>query len=98
MNRLGGEVRYVAFLVFLSVVTMGCMIPAWDVLAEGSYARTLNATGPADLEASKGSGSIAVSAGTATSIQIHGPIRRQPNRNTRGAAEAKLRALTVNLV
>ena len=96
MNRLGGEVRYVAFLVFLSVVTMGCMIPAWDVLAEGSFDRTLNVTGPADLEVSTGSGSITVRAGTANLIQIHGTIRVQNHRNTREGAEAKVRALASN--
>jgi len=96
MNRLGGEVRYVAFLVFLSVVTMGCMIPAWDVLAERSFDRTLNVTGPADLEVSTGSGSITVRAGTANLIQIQGSIRVQNHRNTREGAEAKVRALASN--
>src|SRR6266704_2400207 len=96
MNRLGGEVRYVAFLVFLSVVTMGCMIAAWDVLAEGSFDRTLNVTGPADLEVSTGSGSITVRAGTANLIQIHGTLRVQNHRNTREGAEAKVRALASN--
>src|SRR5207247_5006161 len=96
MNRLGGEVRYVAFLVFLSVVTMGCMIPAWDVLAEGSFDRNLNVTGPADLEVSTGSGSITVRAGTANLIQIRGTIRVQNHRNTREGAEAKVRALASN--
>src|SRR5438034_11322407 len=96
MKRLGGEVRYITFLLLLSVVTMGCMIPAWEVLAEEAFDRSLNVTGPLDLEVSTGSGSITVRAGTANLVQVHGTVKVHNRRNTREGAEAKVRALASN--
>ena len=66
----------------LAVVLAAAVLPAIAVEPrETSFDRTLNVTGPVDLEAATHAGSIAVRAGAGGSVRIHGVIR--VNRNGR---------------
>src|SRR2546426_11499013 len=81
----------------VSLSTTGCLaISAFDVLAEGSFDRSLSVTGLVDLDVSTGSGEITVRAGGANTVQVHGTIKVHNHRNTRGQAEQMVRALASN--
>lgn len=62
--------------------------------AEGSFERTLQVTGPVDLDVSTGSGSIRVRSGSASVILIHGVVRARDGSGI--SAEEKVRYLQAN--
>ncbi len=101
MKTLGKHYRYGSLALALTLVaavsTMGCtIISAISVAAEGSFDRSLNVTGSADLEVRTGSGEITVRAGVANVVQVHGTIKVHDLRTRREQAEQKVRALASN--
>jgi hypothetical protein len=86
--------RYAAILLVCAMVGVfsGCVLafPA----AEGKFQRTLTVTGPVDLDVSTGSGSIAIRAGSSTTVEISGMIRANDDRNNN--ALEKVRYLEAN--
>jgi len=76
----------------LLTVFSGCVLafPA----AEGRFQRALKVTGPVDLDVSTGSGSIAVRAGSSSSVEISGVIRASDD--WRNNAQEKVRYLEAN--
>src|SRR5579885_2486861 len=50
-------------------------LPVWALETTGSFDRTLNVTGPVDLEVQNGSGGVIVRAGDAGTVRIHATIR-----------------------
>jgi DUF4097 and DUF4098 domain-containing protein YvlB len=74
-------------LAILVVVAIGCSTPTSYLKAggfvrqaEGSFDRTLNASGTIDLDVATGSGSIQIRLGSGNSVEIHGRIRGSNNR------------------
>jgi DUF4097 and DUF4098 domain-containing protein YvlB len=61
---------------------------------EGKFERTLNVTGPVELDVTTGSGKIDVRAGGASVVQIYGTIRARDDFRT--DAQEKIRYLTAN--
>src|SRR6266545_6460964 len=91
------SLRILLLILVVSLGTTGCaVIDAFEVLAEGSFDRSLNVTGLADLDVSTGSGEITVRAGGPGLVQVHGVIRVNNRRNSRAEAEQKVRALASN--
>ncbi|HVP49035.1 MAG TPA: DUF4097 family beta strand repeat-containing protein [Bryobacteraceae bacterium] len=60
--------------------------------AEGSFDRTLNVSGPVDLDVQTGSGRIQVHAGGSSAVVIHGSIRVREHFGSMGAGE-RVRAI-----
>jgi len=60
----------------LSILAMAVVLAAFPAFAgsEGHFDRTLNVTGPVDLDIQTGSGSIAVHTGSSGKVEIHGKI------------------------
>jgi DUF4097 and DUF4098 domain-containing protein YvlB len=61
--------------------------------AEGSFERTLQVSGPVNLQIENGSGSIEVRAGSSSQVRVTGHIRA---RNWFGAAEEAVKKLEIN--
>lgn len=59
----------------LSVVTVVCLLSAFASAADGSFERTLQVTGPVNLQVETGSGNIEVRTGGANQVQITGRIK-----------------------
>ena len=69
--------------------------PALLVAAQGSFDRTLQVSGPVDLQINTGSGGIHVRAGNTGSVQVHGAIKA--NSHWGGPSpEEKVRQLEAN--
>lgn len=67
------------------------------VLAEGTFERSLDVTGPVDLGVETGSGSISVRAGDTGRVHVVGTIKVHSNWGiSRGDAEEKVRRLSAN--
>ena len=67
------------------------------VVAEGSFERTLNVTGPVDLSVETGSGGITVRAGETGRVHVVGTIKVHSNWGLhRSEAEDKVRRLVAN--
>jgi DUF4097 and DUF4098 domain-containing protein YvlB len=88
MRLSGVRIALIITLIGLS----GCYMPSPAV--EGSFERTLNVTGPVDLDVSTGSGSIDVRVGVSGVVRIHGLIKAR--NDMRAGAEEKVRYLEAN--
>ncbi|MBZ5498754.1 MAG: DUF4097 domain-containing protein [Acidobacteriia bacterium] len=86
--------RYIAaFCIGMYLIALsGCDL-AYPAV-EGQFDRTLNVTGMVNLDVSTGSGSIAIRAGSASAVQIHGLIRA--GEDWRSNAQEKVRYLEAN--
>ena len=62
-------------LVLLVLQVLSACSPLALAVAEGSFQRTLNVTGPVDLDVSTGSGNITVRTGDEGSVRVSGTIR-----------------------
>jgi hypothetical protein len=78
MMRTDFRSAVVIVLVFAGL----CLLPRVSVAqghffggAEGSFDRTLNVSGPVDIDVSTGSGSINIRSGSGNRVEIHGRIR-----------------------
>lgn len=89
--RLSRQAAVLSICVYL-ICLFGCGLafPA----AEGRFDRTLNVTGPVDLDVTTGSGSIDIRAGSSSVVQIHGQIRA--NDDWKSNAQDKVRYLMAN--
>lgn len=86
-------------VVALTVITIASVPPptAAAQAAEGSFDRTLNVTGPVDLEVKTGSGTIEVRPGTTGRVQVSGRIRAHKYWSFSGLDPAeKVRRLEAN--
>ena len=63
----------VAFALFLSTTLTGAAL-AWPSTPQGTFDRTLQVTGPVDLEVLTHSGDVRVRAGSSGTVQIHAKI------------------------
>jgi hypothetical protein len=82
-------------VVLVVLLTSALSIPAQ--CAEGSFERTLAATGPVELDVSTGSGHISVRAGDSSSVHISGTIKASRSWHLdEGEAERKVRYLQSN--
>jgi hypothetical protein len=66
-----------------------------EAAVKGSFDRTLDVSGPVDLEVKSGSGSITVRTGASDVVRVVGHIRAQSNWGS-GSAEDKVRRLEQN--
>ncbi len=91
------KLRSVASLILgaCAVAAMVCL-PALPAAAspEGSFQRTLQTTGPVNLEVSTGSGSVQVRSGSAGQVQVQGRIRASEWFD--GNAQEKIKRLQAN--
>ena len=79
-------------LATLAVVFGALVLPVFAAYAEGSFERTLQVTGPVDLDLQTGSGQLEVRAGAASTVSIRGVIRVREHFLDSGG-EQKVRAL-----
>jgi len=87
--------KALASLIF--ALALAALPASAGVLAEGSFERTLNVSGPVDLGVETGSGSISVRAGDTGRVRVVGTIKVHSNWGiSRGDAEEKVRRLTAN--
>jgi hypothetical protein len=87
--------RLLAFSILLLAVTSFCVsLPARA--AEGHFARTLQVSGPVDLEVQTGAGSIEVRTGDSSTVRITGDIRSSNGWFDSGDAEKKVHYLETN--
>ncbi|HEV2492269.1 MAG TPA: DUF4097 family beta strand repeat-containing protein [Terriglobia bacterium] len=92
MNRWSDRLRVMGAALLAS-----CVISPCAVAAEGSFERTLKVTGPVELEVTTGSGSINVTTGDSSTVQIRGTIRTSHGwRFDEATAENRVRALESN--
>src|SRR5579872_5933499 len=80
----------VLLLAAITVVTCGT---SFGGDAEGSFARTLQVTGPVDLDVQTGSGHIEVRAGGSSAVVIRGTIRVREGIFGSGSTEERVRAI-----
>ena len=59
----------------LIVAVLSLYVPAAARAAEGHFARTLQVSGPVDLEVQTGSGTVDVRTGDSSTVRITGTIR-----------------------
>lgn len=87
--------RLVKVITLLSFALALAALPASaEVLAEGTFERTLAVTGAVDLGVETGSGSIAVRAGDVRTVHVVGTIKVHSNRGlSRSEAEDRVRRL-----
>jgi hypothetical protein len=78
-----------------AIATTGCTIES-NVIAEGSFDRSLTVGHPVDLSVETGSGGITIRAGASDAVQVHGIIKVYGRRNTQEQAEQKVRSLSSN--
>src|SRR5215471_9914670 len=69
--------RRICSLVATSFAILGLLllIPAPAAASEGSFQRTLQVTGPVNLDLSTGSGSVSIRTGSSSQVQVTGHIR-----------------------
>ncbi|HEY6291633.1 MAG TPA: DUF4097 family beta strand repeat-containing protein [Terriglobia bacterium] len=80
----------------LAAGLLGALVAAAPVHvfgAEGSFDRTLQVSGPIDLQISTGSGGIQVRAGDSRTVQVHGRIKARDHWGGGPSAEEKVRQL-----
>lgn len=85
------------FLALAGVVLLAAAAPTWAAAAEGKFERTLQVTGPVELDVTTGSGNITVSPGEPGRVLVRGFI--QAGRDWLGVGrspEEKVRALEAN--
>lgn len=86
----------------LMIIAALCVIPtatafrAFGRTLEGSFERSLNVTGPVDLDVKTGSGNIDIRTGNASTVHIRGRIRVNTRRLGEDEAERRVRALESN--
>jgi DUF4097 and DUF4098 domain-containing protein YvlB len=88
MNRS----RFLLLSAVLAAVVTLTYLPA-AAAVEGSFQRTLNVSGPVDIDISTGSGSITVRAGGSDTVEVRGRIRAS---DWSGNAAEKVRQLEAN--
>ena len=63
-------------IMLLLLIGCGCArVARAQNYADGSFQRTLNVSGPVELDVSTGSGRIEIHAGTSSRVEVHGRIR-----------------------
>src|SRR3989338_3794861 len=67
------RLRWLAALVGV-ITLLGAAAPAWSAAAEGKFERTLQVTGPVELDVTTGSGNITVSPGEPGRVLVRGFI------------------------
>jgi DUF4097 and DUF4098 domain-containing protein YvlB len=68
--------NYSAILAVLVVVSLACLLPmSAAASSEGSFQRTLQVTGPVNLDLTTGSGSVNVHTGSSSEVQVTGHIK-----------------------
>ena len=77
------------------VVAAILAVPSLLIGAEGSFDRTLNVSGPVDLEVSTGSGHIRVRTGDSGTVQVHAVIKARDHWGE-PSAEEKVHAIEAN--
>ena len=82
------HLRWVNLIALAAVLAVLSTAPALAYSAEGSFERTLQVTGPVELEVKTGSGNITISTGAAGSVKVRATIR--------GRDEEKVRYLESN--
>jgi len=80
----------------LIVAVLSFYVPAAARAAEGHFARTLQVSGPVDLEIQTGSGTIDVRTGDSSTVRITGTIRSSNGWFDSSDAESKIRYLESN--
>ncbi|MFQ5817010.1 MAG: DUF4097 domain-containing protein [Terriglobia bacterium] len=84
-------------VVVVGVLSTALAVAAGPFSAEGSFERTLQVTGPVDLDVTTGSGRITVRPGDAGTVQVRGTIKvRRGWFGGRRSAEEKVRTLEAN--
>jgi hypothetical protein len=81
-------------ILLLAVMSLYLALPVRA--AEGHFTRTLQVSGPVDLEVQTGSGSIEVRTGDSSTVRISGTIRSSNGWFDSGDAENKVRYLETN--
>src|ERR1022692_460902 len=65
-----------SILAGIAVLSLACLQPAVAVAAsEGSFERTLQVTGPVNLDLTTGSGSITIHTGSSSHVEVTGHIK-----------------------
>lgn len=77
-------------LVVLAALSLACSVAH---AAEGSFDRSLNVTGPVDLDVTTGSGSIHVHTGSSSTVSVHATLRSHEHWGGGDHAEEKVRYL-----
>lgn len=80
-------------VLLLTVITVVACGASFGADAEGSFERTLKATGPVDLDIQTGSGHIEVRSGGTSSVVIRGTIRVREGIFGSGSAGQRVRAI-----
>lgn len=88
--------RKIAVVAALCVLLAGTALAASDRAVEGSFERSLNVTGPVDLDVKTGSGDIDIRPGNASNVHIRGRIRVNSWRLSADEAERRVRYLESN--
>ena len=83
-------------LSILILTIMSLCLPAPIRAAEGHFARTLQVSGPVDLEVQTGSGTIDVRTGDSSSVRITGTIRSSGGWFNSGDADNRVHYLEAN--
>jgi hypothetical protein len=71
-------------------------IAAFGQRIEGGFDRTLQVSGPVELDVTTDSGGIQIRQGSASSVQVHAILRTQDRRDVSGDIEQRLRAIEAN--
>src|SRR5437867_3386799 len=88
-------VRLARLVLALTVTSACAALPAGgDVVAEGTFERTLSVSGEADLDVTTGAGEINVRTGDPASVRVIGTVRVR--KVSRSLGEEKVRYLTAN--
>ncbi len=87
--------NYSSILVAVVVVSLACLQPICAAAAsEGSFQRTLQVTGPVNLDLTTGSGSVNVRTGSSSQVEITGHIKT--TNRFGGDAEARVKQIEAN--
>ena len=90
------RLRWLAALVGV-ITLLGAAAPAWSAAAEGKFERTLQVTGPVELDVTTGSGNITVSPGEPGRVLVRGFIHASRDWLGGGRSpEEKVQALEAN--
>jgi len=87
--------RLFAFSILILTVMTLCLAVSTQA-AEGHFTRTLQVSGPVDLEVQTGSGTIEVRNGDSASVRVSGTIRSSNGWFDSGGSENKVRYLESN--
>jgi DUF4097 and DUF4098 domain-containing protein YvlB len=76
-SRKAMKSRRNCFLILasISLLILACLQPALAAASEGSFQRTLQVTGPVNLDLTTGSGSINVRTGSSSQVEVTGHIK-----------------------